>query len=418
MDVAEVAGRPEIRAGVARRAHLGQHALGVGHREVGPDRHLERPVAERGVGDLHRVARARCASPSARTRPTARSHPARAPSRPSRPARARAARRRAPRPGSARPRSRAGRRSPSGCRRPAGTPRTPDAAGRRTRACSPSSSPNRKRSSSFMRSSSQASAPRVPWISNRSFTCGPTITRLVSSEPTTPLGNSTSALAQSSFSTSTNSSVSTRVKCVPSPIGCAGRRGNVRRRAPAQPLDRADQVMRQVHDVRHQVPECARTRVGAHEPPRGGRVRPVRVVGEEDAAVMRDVADLAGPDERRRVLDGRREPVTEPDAADHARAADGVGHRLGVLDAAAHRLLDPDVLAGLGGGNRDLAVHRVRHRDAHDVDGGVLEHSAPVADRALEADPFGMRPARLADVRGDHQPRLTPASGKCSSIRR
>ena len=31
--------------------------------------------------------------------------------------------------------------------------------------------------------------------------------------------------AQSSFSTSTSSSVSTRVKCVPSPIGCGGRRG-------------------------------------------------------------------------------------------------------------------------------------------------------------------------------------------------
>ena len=109
-----------------------------------------------------------------------------------------------------------------------------------------------------------------------------------------------------------------------------------------------------------------------------------------------------------RVLDGGREPVTEPDAADHARAAHGLGHRLGVLDAAAHRLLDPDVLAGLGGRDRDLAVHRVRHRDAHDVDGRVLEHRAPVADRALEADPLGVRPARLADVRGDHQPRRHP----------
>ena len=125
-----------------------------------------------------------------------------------------------------------------------------------------------------MRSSSQASAPRVPWISNRSFTCGPTITRLVSSEPTTPLGNSTSALAQSSFSTSTSSSVSTRVKCVPSPIGCAGRRGMC---VAVRPLSRSIGPTRKC--VRSTMcairspsaPEPASARMNRHEAAASGR---------------------------------------------------------------------------------------------------------------------------------------------------
>ena len=58
----------------------------------------------------------------------------------------------------------------------------------------------------------------------------------------------------------------------------------------------------------------------AQEPPRGGGVRPVGVVGEEDAAVVVDVADLARRDQRAGVLDGGREAVAEADAADDARA--------------------------------------------------------------------------------------------------
>ena len=51
--LAEVAGRAEVDAGVARAADRLEHLLGLGHGEVGPDRHLERAVAERGVGDAH-----------------------------------------------------------------------------------------------------------------------------------------------------------------------------------------------------------------------------------------------------------------------------------------------------------------------------------------------------------------------------
>ena len=53
----EVAGRAEVGAGVAGGADRLEHPLGIGDREVGPDGHLERAVAERGVGDLdHRAA--------------------------------------------------------------------------------------------------------------------------------------------------------------------------------------------------------------------------------------------------------------------------------------------------------------------------------------------------------------------------
>ena len=69
-----------------------------------------------------------------------------------------------------------------------------------------------------MRSKLQLSAPALPGISTFSPVRGPTTTRLASTDPRRPPSNSTSADAQSSFSTSTRSSDATRLKCVPSPV--------------------------------------------------------------------------------------------------------------------------------------------------------------------------------------------------------
>ena len=51
--VAEIAGRPEVRARVARRGDLLQHPQRIRHRELRTDGHLERPVTQRGARDLH-----------------------------------------------------------------------------------------------------------------------------------------------------------------------------------------------------------------------------------------------------------------------------------------------------------------------------------------------------------------------------
>jgi hypothetical protein len=131
---------------------------------------------------------------------------------------------------------------------------------------------------------------------------------------------------------------------------------------PAEPLDRADEVVRHVDDVRHQVAERSGARVRAEEPPRRRRVRPVRVVRQEHAAAVVDVADLAGFDEPARVLHGRREPVAEADAAHDAGPPRRLRHRRGVLEPAADGLLDPHVLARLDRGDRHLAMQRVGRR--------------------------------------------------------
>ena len=82
--------------------------------------------------------------------------------------------------------------------------------------------------------------------------------------------------------------------------------------------------------------------------------------------------------------------------------AGGVGDREGVREAAPDRLLDPDVLARLDRGERDLAVHGVRGRDRDGIDLRVVEHRAPVLRGALEPDVLGVRaPVRGHVGRGD-----------------
>ncbi len=63
------------------------------------------------------------------------------------------------------------------------------------------------------------------------------------------------------------------------------------------------------------------------------------------------------------------------------------------------------MLAGLRGGDRDLAVQRVGQRDADGVDERVVEHRPPVGHGALEAHPFRVGPPLRAHVRRHDQPR-------------
>ena len=56
-----------------------------------------------------------------------------------------------------------------------------------------------------------------------------------------------------------------------------------------------------------------------------------------------------------------------------AGAVTGVQHLLGVLGSGRHGLLAENMLAGLEGGNGDLAVGDVGGQNMHGVDGGVTE---------------------------------------------
>ena len=56
--------------------------------------------------------------------------------------------------------------------------------------------------------------------------------------------------------------------------------------------------------------------------------------------------------------DGREVAVVEADGRLHPRVGDRVGDRSRVAGRQAHRLLDPQVLAGLGDRDADLAVER------------------------------------------------------------
>jgi len=65
-------------------------------------------------------------------------------------------------------------------------------------------------------------------------------------------------------------------------------------------------------------------------------------------------------------------------AEDAARAADGVDDGPALADGPGHRLLAPDILAGLGGGDGDEGVPVGRRRDVDDVDVGPGQDLAEV----------------------------------------
>ena len=105
------------------------------------------------------------------------------------------------------------------------------------------------------------------------------------------------------------------------------------------------------------------------------------VVAQEEAAVVRDLPQLASRDEVAGVLDDRRVPVVEPHRRADAGGRSGRGDLSGLGRKPPQGLLAPEVLAGLGGGDRHLAMHEVRRGDADGIDLRVLEDLPPVGGR-------------------------------------
>ncbi len=110
------------------------------------------------------------------------------------------------------------------------------------------------------------------------------------------------------------------------------------------------------------------------------------VVAEQPEPDVGDPAELPAVDHRLGRGDGRGVAVVEPD-----RPRDpGLPHRRRngprVVGGEAHRLLDPDVLAGPRHRDADLAVQEVGRGDAHRGDVRVGRHLAPVPRRPREPE--------------------------------
>ena len=69
----------------------------------------------------------------------------------------------------------------------------------------------------------------------------------------------------------------------------------------------------------------------------------------------------------------------EIDHQGHAGRLGGGHDRLGIVDGGGERLLDQDVLAGLGAGDGDGAVRVVGRGDRNRVHGGIVENVVEVA---------------------------------------
>ena len=157
---------------------------------------------------------------------------------------------------------------------------------------------------------------------------------------------------------------------------------NVRRKPPTV-VDLADEVAREVDDVRGEVAERARARARRVEAPDlVGRVAPVLEVA---AAEVPEVAELAGLDQLPREPDGRDEAVVERAHVLHARGGDAAPDLEALVRVAAERLLAYDVLSRLGGRDRRLRVQVVRAEVVEEADLRVGDELPPVARPALEA---------------------------------
>ncbi|MPM16346.1 hypothetical protein SDC9_62724 [bioreactor metagenome] len=184
------------------------------------------------------------------------------------------------------------------------------------------------------------------------------------------------------------------------PLGDEGLRDGGDRRDPP------DQVLHQVGAVAHQVTDHAGAAAGALVAPGQRALRGGGVVRDQPGPDVGDPAQPAGADQRTGLLDGGRVTVVEADRGDQARGLGGPGDvaRLGGRDA--HRLLDPERLAGLDGGQRHLAVQEVRCADRHHVDLGIGQHLAVVRRRPLEPERAdGGEPGLGHGVTRGHQPR-------------
>ena len=177
-------------------------------------------------------------------------------------------------------------------------------------------------------------------------------------------------------------------------------------------LDGTDEVLGHVYRVGHDVPEYSEARAVELVAPGQRPIRVGGVVGEEVAAVVRDLPELAGSDELFGVLHRRDVPVHQADSALHPGLLDGLPDLVRLGRYAPARFLQPDVLAGLGRGDGDLAVEVVGRGDAHRFDLGVLYDLPPVRGPALVPEkPRGLPRAFLDRVGRHDQPRLERAIG-------
>ena len=174
-----------------------------------------------------------------------------------------------------------------------------------------------------------------------------------------------------------------------------------------QALDRADQQVGEVGDVRHQVGHRAAARLLAVEPPRQHPVRLARVTGQEAAAEVGDGAQPARPYQAKRILHQRRPAVIVAHPADRTRRPRRRRDRRRLVRVAPHRLLAEQVLARFDGGQRDRCVQGVLGGDVNHLHLRVVHRLAPVGGSAIEAHlrrPF--KRARRHVVRTHHQMRL------------
>ena len=180
----------------------------------------------------------------------------------------------------------------------------------------------------------------------------------------------------------------------------AGARRMDRLQVGHQALDRADQAQGRIDDVRGQI--ARRTGRGFAGAPVGRGLG----VGQEVLGVLGpqvdDASDLAAFDDLPGQLACRRPDVVEADHGDDARRLRGLGHRLGVLEGLAERLLAEDRLAGRNRGQGDVAMGSLRRGDDHGFDRGVRDNPTPVIGRALEAECGGFRGGAGFGGRADH----------------
>src|SRR5919108_1617487 len=163
-------------------------------------------------------------------------------------------------------------------------------------------------------------------------------------------------------------------------IFIAGSAGDERPHARRDRGDLADEVAREVDDVRPEVADRARAGLRAIEPP-DALVRLPAPRLEVARAEVDDVAELAAVDELPCEPNGRHEPVVEATHVLDLRPLGLAPHLVRHRGAHPERLLAQDVLAGAGGGDRRLGVHDVRAAVVEEADPLVGDLLPPVRRR-------------------------------------
>ncbi len=158
----------------------------------------------------------------------------------------------------------------------------------------------------------------------------------------------------------------------------------------------ADEVTREVDDVRAEIAERAGTGLLRVEPPARGRLRVDEPRLQVAGAEVADLAKRAVCDQLPRELDGREEAVVEAGHVDDAGALDRRPDRVRLLRVAAERLLAEDVLAGARRGDRRRGVEPVRAAVGDEVDRRIVDQLPPVEDGALVAELGGHAGRRVA----------------------